>query len=116
MIGPLPTAKEQVRYVIVTIDYCTKWAEAEPLAKIKKEKTIHFVWKTIIRRFCIPHTIVFDNGQQFDNSKFREFYSSLGIINSFSSPAHIQANGQVETVNEIIKFHLKTRLENLRGA
>lgn len=83
MIGPLPTTKGQVRYDIVTVDYCTKWAEAEPLVKITKEKTIHFVWKAII-----PHTIVFDDGRQFDNSKFREFYSSLGIINSFSSPAH----------------------------
>ena len=35
-----------------------------------------------------------DNGKQFDNHKFRDFYVELGIKNYYSSPAHPQSNGQ----------------------
>lgn len=67
-------------------------------------------------QFGNPHTIVFDNDGQFNNSKFREFYFNLRITNALSSPSHPQANGQVEAVNKIIKFHLKIRFENLKGS
>ncbi|MCI47116.1 gypsy retrotransposon integrase-like protein [Trifolium medium] len=32
--GPFPTAAGQNKYLIVAVDYLTKWIEAEPLAKI----------------------------------------------------------------------------------
>ncbi|GAU34804.1 hypothetical protein TSUD_394300, partial [Trifolium subterraneum] len=34
ILGPFPTAARQVKYLIVAVDYFTKWIEAEPLAKI----------------------------------------------------------------------------------
>lgn len=34
LIDPLPTGKERVKYVIIAVDYFTKRAEDEPLAKI----------------------------------------------------------------------------------
>ena len=56
-----------------------------------------------------------DNGQQFDNSKFIEFFAELGIINYYSSPAHPQSNGQVEVTIRTLKAALKTELEDLKG-
>ena len=35
--------------------------------------------------------IISDNGRQFDNQSFRDFYSSLGIKNQFSYLGHPQA-------------------------
>ena len=40
----------------------------------------------------------------------------LGIHTYFSSPAHPQANGQVEAVNKTIKTNLKTKLDRLKGS
>ncbi|MCI74292.1 gypsy retrotransposon integrase-like protein, partial [Trifolium medium] len=34
LLGPFPTAAGQNRYLIVVVDYFTKWIEAEPLASI----------------------------------------------------------------------------------
>jgi len=42
---------------------------------------------------------VSDNGRQFDNTPFRDFYEQLGIKNHYSSLSHPQANGQAEVVN-----------------
>ncbi|GAU34117.1 hypothetical protein TSUD_65960 [Trifolium subterraneum] len=34
ILGPFPTVARQAKYLIVAVDYFTKWIEAEPLAKI----------------------------------------------------------------------------------
>ena len=86
IVGLLPLGKGQVKFLLVAIDYFTKWVEAEALATIIEERIQSFVWKNIICRFGIPMTIISDNGLQFDNQGFRDFYSSLGIKNQFSSP------------------------------
>ncbi|KAH9658287.1 Ribonuclease H [Citrus sinensis] len=106
----------QVRFAIVAIDYFTKWVEAEPLATITEKRTTDFIQKNIICRYGVPHTIITDNGRQFDNDKFREFCRKLKIKNCYSSPAHPQANGQVEAANRVIKQILKAKLEKAKGA
>ena len=97
------------------MDYFTKWAEAEPLATITKQKVCNFVWCSIICRFEIPRALVSNNGKQFDNPKFRDFCTKLGIKNYYSSPAHPQSNGQEEVTIRTLKAALNTKLENLKG-
>ena len=87
-----------------------KWVEVEALSQITKKKTTDFVWKNIIYRYEIPYAIITDNGRQFDNYNFREFCQNLGVELKFCSPAHPQANGQVEAANKVIKKLPKTRL------
>ncbi|XP_022856703.1 uncharacterized protein LOC111377807 [Olea europaea var. sylvestris] len=115
-IGPLPKGRGSATFAIVAIDYFTKWVEAEPLALITEANTTKFVWKNVICRFSIPHSIVSDNGRQFDNRKMRELCDELGIKKDFSTPHHPQANGQVEAVNKTIKHTLKRKLDASKGA
>ena len=56
-----------------------------------------------------------ENGKQFDNPKFRDFYTELGIRNYYLSPAHPQSNGQAEVTIRTLKAALKTKLEGLKG-
>ena len=56
-----------------------------------------------------------DNGKQFDNPKFRDFYAELEIKNYYSFPAHPQSNGQAEVTIRTLKVALKTKLEDLKG-
>ena len=113
--GPLPLRKGQCKFIIVAVDYFTKWAEAEPLATITKQKIRNFVWRAIICRFGIPRALVSDNGKQFDNAKFRDFCAELGIKNYYSSPAHTRSNGQAEVTTRSLKAVMKTKLEYLKG-
>ena len=64
ILGPLPIGKGQCKFIIVVVDYFTKWVEAEPLATITEQKIHNFVWRAIIYRFGIPRALVSDNGKQ----------------------------------------------------
>ena len=70
IIGPFPTAVQQLKFLVVGIDYFTKWVEAEALATITEKNIRSFVWRCIICRFGIPKVLVPDNGKQFDNDSF----------------------------------------------
>ena len=88
-----------MKFLVVEIDYFTKWVEAEPLVKIIEQNVRSFVWKNIICCFGIPKVLVSNNERQFDKTTFREFYKQLGIRNHYFSPFHPQANGQAEVAN-----------------
>ena len=114
ILGPLSIGKGQCKFIIVAVDYFTKWAEAEPLATITEQKIHNFIWHAIICRFGIPRALVSDNEKQFDNAKFRDFCAELGIKNYYSSLAHPQSNGQAEVTIRTLKAALKTKLEYLK--
>ena len=110
-MGPFPTVIRQLKFLVIGIEYFTKWVEAEGLATITKKNIQSFVWRNIICRYGIPKVLVSDNGKQFDNNAFRDFCSELGIKNHYSSSAHPQANGQVEVMNWSLLKIIKIRLE-----
>ena len=62
-MGPFLLRKKQLRFLIVAVDYFTKWVEAELVMTITKAKVISFVWKNIICRFRVPCVIISDNGK-----------------------------------------------------
>jgi len=115
ILGPFPVGTRQMKFLVVGIDYFTKWVEAEPLAGITQQNVKNFVWKNILCRFGVPRVLVSDNGRQFDNSLFRDFCEHFGIQNHYSSPAHPQANGQAEVANRSLLKIIKTRLEGAKG-
>ena len=43
IVGPLPIGKGQVKFLLVAIDYFTKWVEAEALATITEARIKNFV-------------------------------------------------------------------------
>ena len=44
-------------FVLVAMDYFTKWAEAVPLENITCTEVIDFILKHIVHRFAIPQTL-----------------------------------------------------------
>ena len=115
IMGPFPMTLRQLKFLVVDIDYFIKSVEAEPLATITEKSIRTFVWRNIICRYGIPRVLVSDNGKQFDNNAFRDFCSELSIRNHYSSPAHPQANAQVEVTNRTLLKIIKTRLEGAKG-
>ena len=63
----------------------------------------------------MPNSLILDNGLQFDSKAFREFCSSLGIRNRYSTPVYPQSNGQAEATNKAIVNGLKKRQDGAKG-
>nr|GEV32758.1 hypothetical protein [Tanacetum cinerariifolium] len=69
--GPFPKGLGKVKFLIVAMDYFTKWIEAKAVAKITGGQVKKFVWDNIVRRFGIPGEIISDNGKQFSYNPFK---------------------------------------------
>ena len=67
-MSSFPTAIRQLKFLVVDIDYFTKWVEVEALATIKKKNVRSLVWRNIIYRYIILRVLISDNGRQFDNA------------------------------------------------
>ena len=48
--------------MLVGTNYFTKWVEVKPLANIRDMDAKKFIWKNIITRFGVPHSLISDNG------------------------------------------------------
>lgn len=93
LIGSFIKAKGNKEYLVVATDYFTRWIEVKSLSRITKAVIPNFVWKNIICRLGIPHTIISDNGLQFTSSVVTDMNKELGIHHLTSTPRYLQGNG-----------------------
>jgi IS30 family transposase len=102
LLGPLPPAQGNLRYVVVAVEYFSKWIEAKPLATITSVTVQKILWQNIVCRFGVPKDITADNGTQFDAKAFKEFCDQIGTKIHFALVRHPESNGLVERANGII--------------
>ncbi|GJZ81946.1 reverse transcriptase domain-containing protein [Tanacetum coccineum] len=109
--GPFPEGPGKVKFLIVAIDYFTKWIEAKAVATITGSQVKKFVWDNIVCRFGLPGEIISDNGKQFRDNPFKDWCEKLCIRQCFASVKHPQANGLVERANRSLGEGIKARLD-----
>ncbi|XP_076937735.1 uncharacterized protein LOC143605542 [Bidens hawaiensis] len=110
--GPFPEAPGRVMFLIVAIDYFTKWVEAKPVASINAASANKFIWEFITCRFGLPMNLVSDYGTQFADQHIQRWLKELNVTQTFTSVAHPQGNGEVERANRTIVGGIKKRLAN----
>jgi hypothetical protein len=123
-MGPFPSSNGYL-YILVIVDYVSKWIEAIPTKKNDRHEVTMFLKSTIFPRFGVPRIIISDNGTHFCNRSFQALMVKCGVIHRLSTPYHPQTNGQVEVSNRQIKnllektvnpFHVKGWSEKLPDA
>jgi hypothetical protein len=102
LLGPLPPAQGNLKYVLVAVEYISKWSEAKPLPTITLATVQKFFWQNIVCRFGVPKAITVDNGTQFHAESFKTFCDQIGTKIHFASVRHPKSNGLVERANGII--------------
>ena len=90
LLGPFKQATRGKKFLIVAIDYFTKWVEAESLGIITSRKVEKFIWQNIITRFGLPRVLTFDNGTQFDCATLRKYLEDFKIAVAYSSVCNPQ--------------------------
>lgn len=89
-------------YVVVLIDYFSKWPEAAPLKDKSAMSVASFLYQVICRHGCLQIQIN-DQGREFVNKVSEELHKLTGTEQRITSAYHPQANGLVERENQAIK-------------
>jgi len=101
-MGPFITSYGY-QYILVAIDYVSKWVEARPTRSNDHTVVLQFLKKNIFSRFGTPRAIISDGGSHFYNSAFAKLCRKYDIKHRVGTPYHPQTSGQVEVSNREIK-------------
>eukprot|EP00253_Pinus_taeda_P009033 PITA_09033 len=92
-VGPINPPSNQRVYILVCMDYMTKWVEAKALIKANKEAVLTFLFEEIFVRFGLPRELVTDGGPPFNSHGFKNTLQKYHIKHKMTTPYHPQANG-----------------------
>ncbi|GJU46926.1 reverse transcriptase domain-containing protein [Tanacetum coccineum] len=106
-MGPFPLSNGN-KYVLVAIDYVSKWVEAQAFPTNDARNVVNFL-KRLFARFGIPKALISDRGTHFYNHQMEKAMKRYGVVHRFSNAYHLQTNGQVEKMNRAIKRILEKK-------
>ncbi|XP_075076738.1 uncharacterized protein LOC142163362 [Nicotiana tabacum] len=95
-------------YILVAVDYVSKWVEAISLPNNEVRSVTTFLKKNIFTRFGTPRVILSDSGSHFCNKAFAGLLEKYGVRHKVATHYHPQSSGQVEVSNREIKNILAT--------
>lgn len=107
LLGPLPNNE----YILVIIDYFSRYMELKFLRSIKSRDVINFMEELSVKH-GLPKSVKADNGKQFVSEEFKRFCATNNIELVTSPPYWPQANGEVENMNRALVKRLKIAHEN----
>ena len=110
-ISPKPSSGHE--YILVAIDYFTKWVEAASYAKLTAAKVAKFIISHIICRYEVPHELISNRGVDF-RGEVDTLVQEYGIQHHRSFAYRPQINGVVEVANKNIKRILRKMVETSR--
>ena len=108
-----PTASNGHEFILVAIDYFTKWLEAASYKVLNSKKVAQFIQTNIIYRYGVPHEIISDNMLHF-KEETEKLLRQFHIQHHKSSPYHPQTNGAVKAANKNIGQILKKSKKNYK--
>nr|GEZ98425.1 reverse transcriptase domain-containing protein [Tanacetum cinerariifolium] len=113
-MGPFRSSKGS-KYILVAIDYLSKWFEAKALPMNDARVVVKFL-KSLFSRFGTPKAIISDRGTHFCNNQFSRVMAKYGVTHRLSTSYHPQTSGQVEVTNRRLKCILKRTMGENRAS
>ncbi|GKD17797.1 reverse transcriptase domain-containing protein [Tanacetum coccineum] len=98
-------------YILVAIDYVSKWAEAEALPTNDTRVVVNFL-KKLFSRFGIPKALISDRGTHFCNRQMEKISKKYGVHHRIATAYHPQTSGQVENTNRALKRILEKTVKD----
>ena len=84
-----------MKYILVAVDYVSKWMEAIALANNERRSVTAFLKKNIFFHFSTPRAIISDGGSHICNRLFKGLLEKYGVRHNVATPYHPQTSGQV---------------------
>ena len=102
IIGKIsPKSSNGHEFILVAIDYFTKWVEAASYAKLTSARVTNFIGSHIICHYRVPHELISNRGAHF-RAKVETLLQKYGIQHHKSSAYRSQTNGVIEAANKNI--------------
>ena len=95
----MPLTEKGNRYVIVFLDYLTKWVEAYPLSEQTSEIIARVLVDMVICRHGVPQQLLSDRGANLLSVVMREVCEVTGMEKVNTTAYHPQTDGLVENFN-----------------
>ncbi|GKB88803.1 reverse transcriptase domain-containing protein [Tanacetum coccineum] len=111
-IGPFPSSRKN-KYIIVYVDYVSKWVEAEALPTNDARVVVKFL-KKLFSRFGVLKALISDRGTHFCNLLLEKTLKKYGVTHRLATPYHPQTSGQTENTNRAIKRILERTVNGNR--
>ncbi|GJW23196.1 reverse transcriptase domain-containing protein, partial [Tanacetum coccineum] len=111
-MGPFPSSNGN-KYVLVAIDYVSKWVEAQAFPTNDAQNVVNFL-KRLFARFGILKALISDRGTHFCNYQMEKAMKMYGVVLRFSTAYHPQTNRQVKNMNQAIKHILEKTIRSNR--
>ncbi|XP_074299813.1 uncharacterized protein LOC141630983 [Silene latifolia] len=97
-------------FILVAIDYFTKWVEAASYATLTSKYVAKFITENIICRYGVPHELISDHGSHFKKD-VADLLTHYKIQQRKSSTYRPQMNGAVEAANKNVKTIIEKMTE-----
>ncbi|GBL73802.1 Retrovirus-related Pol polyprotein from transposon 412 [Araneus ventricosus] len=106
ILAPFPVTKKGNQYVLVLMDYFTKWPEAIPIPDQEASTVAEELVRSWISCYSMPMILHSDQGTHFNSALFTELCKLLGILTTRTTALHPESDGMVERFNRTILNHL----------
>lgn len=103
VMGPLPRTLTGRRYIILAIDFFTKWPEAMAVDDADAQNIVRFLHEHVVSRHGVPAEITSDRGTEFLNNLVAEYERTYHVKHIKTTAYHPQGNGQTERTNQTVK-------------
>jgi len=90
-------------YILVAVDYVSKWVEAIALPNNEARSVTSFLKKNTFTRFGTPRAILSDGASRFCYKAFAGLLKKYGVKHKVATHYHHQSSCQVEVSNREIK-------------
>ena len=108
IMGPLPETDDGNKYVLVAVDYFTRWTEAYGIRNQEAATVAKKLVDEVFCRFSPPEQLHSDQGRQFESDLIQELCKLLQVRKTRTTPYHPQCNGVVERFNRTLLDMLST--------
>lgn len=109
--GPFPTTTSNNKYILVAMDYFSKWPEAYAIPNQEASTVAQVLVDNLVCRFGVPLELHSDQGRNFESRVFQELCHLLGITKTRTTPLHPQSDGMVERFNRTMEQFLSKVVE-----
>jgi hypothetical protein len=111
-IAELPTSESGNKYILVFMEYLSKWAITVALPFVTTDQVAQTLLFEICLKLGTPSRIISDNGKNLISEAMTMVCKRLGIRRSLTSVEHPQTDGLVERLNRTIKTSLAAYVGN----